>query len=68
MCNRLNHHLYTNNILVSEQHAFRKGMSTVNAAFRLSDCALESLNQKLLVGGIFMIYQRPLTVKITKFC
>jgi hypothetical protein len=60
--NRLNHHLYTNNILVPEQHAFRKGMSTEDAAFRLTDSILKSLNQKLYVGGIFVFYQRLLTV------
>jgi len=53
MYNRLNHHLYTNNILVPEKHAFRKGMSTADAAFRLTDSVLKSLNQKLIFGGIF---------------
>jgi len=38
MCSRLNQHLYTNNILVPEQYAFRKGMATEDAAFRLTDC------------------------------
>jgi hypothetical protein len=33
MYNRLNHHLHTNNILVSEQHRFKKGISTENAVF-----------------------------------
>jgi hypothetical protein len=37
MYSRLNHNLYTNNILVPEQHAFRKGKSTEDAAFRLTD-------------------------------
>jgi len=53
MYSRLNQHLYTNNILVPEQYAFRKGMSTEDAAFRLTDSVLKSLNQKLHVGGIF---------------
>jgi hypothetical protein len=53
MYNRLNHHLYTNNILVAEQHAFRKGISTEDAAFRLTDSVLKSLNQQVHVGGIF---------------
>jgi hypothetical protein len=39
--------------LVPEQSAFRKGMSTEYAAFRLTDSVLKSLNQKLHVGGIF---------------
>jgi hypothetical protein len=45
MHDRLNHHLHTNNILVSEQHGFKKGISTENAVFRLTDiifkCMLE---------------------------
>jgi len=53
MYNRLNQQLHTNNILVPEQHAFRKGMSTKDAAFRLTDSVLTSFNQKLHVGGIF---------------
>jgi hypothetical protein len=50
---RLSHHLYTNNILVPEQLAFRKGKSTEDAAFKLTDSVFKSLNQKLHVGGIF---------------
>jgi len=46
-------YLYSNNILVPEQYAFKKGMSTEDAAFRLTDSVLKSLNQKLHVGGIF---------------
>jgi hypothetical protein len=45
--------LYSNNILVPEQLAFRKGKSTEDAAFRLTDSVFKSLNQKLHVGGIF---------------
>ena len=54
MYSRLNQHLYTNNIMVAEQYAFRKGMSTEDAAFRLTDSVLKALNQKLNVGGIFL--------------
>jgi hypothetical protein len=53
MYSRLNQHLYTNNILLPEQYAFRKGMSTDDAAFSSTDSVLNSLNQKLHVGGIF---------------
>ena len=53
MYSRLNQHLYTNNILVPEKYAFRKGMSTEDVAFRLTDSILKSLNQKLHVGGNF---------------
>ena len=51
--NRLNHHLNIHNILAPEQHAFKRGMSTEDAAFRLTNNVLSSLNQKLHVGGIF---------------
>jgi hypothetical protein len=53
MHSRLSHHLYRNNILVPEQHAFRKGMSTEDDAFKLTDSVFTSLNQTLHVGGIF---------------
>ena len=52
MYNRVNQHLHTNKILVSEEHTFRRGMSTEDAAFRLTNSVLKSLNQKLYVGGI----------------
>jgi hypothetical protein len=47
MYNRLNQHLHTNNMLVPEQHTFRKSMSTEDVAFRLNDSVFKSLNQKL---------------------
>jgi hypothetical protein len=53
MYNRLSLYLKTNNILVPEQFGFRKGISTENAAFELTDCILKSLNQRMHVGGIF---------------
>jgi hypothetical protein len=53
MYNGLSHYLQTNNILVPEQFGFRKGISTENAAFKLTDGVLKSLNQKMHVGGIF---------------
>jgi hypothetical protein len=37
MSSSLSHHLHNNNIMVTEQHGFRKGISTENAAFRLPD-------------------------------
>jgi hypothetical protein len=40
MHSRLSHHLQTNNILVPEQHAFRKGMSNEDAELRLTDSVL----------------------------
>jgi len=53
MYSRLSQHLQTNNILAPEQYAFRKGKSTEDVAFRLTDSVLKSLNQKLYIGGIF---------------
>jgi hypothetical protein len=53
MYSRLSHYLQTNNILVPEQFGFRKEISTENAAFKLTDSVLKSLNQKMHVGGIF---------------
>jgi hypothetical protein len=53
MYNWLSHHMQTNNILVPEQFGFRKGMSTEDAAFILTDNVLKSINQKMHVGGIF---------------
>jgi len=53
MYSRLSQHLQTNNILAPEQYTFKKGKSTENATFRLTDSVLKSLNQKLCVGGMF---------------
>jgi hypothetical protein len=39
--------------LVLEQFGFRKGVSTEDAAFKLTDNVLKSINQKMHVGGIF---------------
>jgi hypothetical protein len=36
-----------------EQHNFKKGICTENAAIRLTDNAFKSINQKMHVGGIF---------------
>jgi hypothetical protein len=53
MHNRLSQHLHANNILVPEQHSFRKDISTENAPFRLTDSVSKSRNQKIHVGVIF---------------
>jgi hypothetical protein len=53
MHNRLNHYLQTNNLLAPEEFGFWKGMSTENAAFKLTDSVLKSVNKKMHVGGIF---------------
>jgi hypothetical protein len=39
-------YLQTNNILIPEQFGFSKGISTENAAIKLTDRASESINQK----------------------
>jgi hypothetical protein len=44
--------LQTNNILVPEQFGIRKGISTENAAFKLTGSILKSINQKMHVGRI----------------
>jgi hypothetical protein len=54
MHNRLHHYLQTNNILlVPEQYGFRKGILTENAAIKLTDSVLKSINKKMHVIGIF---------------
>jgi hypothetical protein len=53
MHSRLSQHLHTNNTLVPEQHGFRKGKSTENVAFRLTNSVCKSLDQKIHVGRIF---------------
>jgi hypothetical protein len=56
--NRRSHCLRDNNILAPEQFGFRKGISTKNAAFKLTDCILKSLIQKMHVG-IFCDLAKP---------
>jgi hypothetical protein len=53
MHNRLSHYMHTNKILVPEQFGFRQGKSTDNAAFKLTNSVLKSVNQKIHVRGIF---------------
>jgi hypothetical protein len=50
---RFSQHLHTNNIPVTEQYGFRKGISTKYVAFRLTDNTFNSINQKMQVEGIF---------------
>jgi hypothetical protein len=51
--NIVSHYLQTNSILVPEECSFRKGMSTENAAFKLTDSVLKCINKKMHVGGMF---------------
>jgi hypothetical protein len=53
MRSRLSKHLHANNILVTERHGFRKGISTESATFAIIDSVFKSLNQKICVGGMF---------------
>jgi hypothetical protein len=45
--------LQTNNILVPEQFGFRKGISTENTTFKLTDSVLKYLNQTMHLAGVF---------------
>ena len=53
MHSRLSQHLHPNDLLVTEQYSFRQGISTEDAAFRLTDSVFKSINHKMHVGGIF---------------
>jgi hypothetical protein len=44
---------YWRRLLVPEQLGFRQGKSTDNAAFKLTNSVLKSINQKMHVGVIF---------------
>jgi hypothetical protein len=43
----------TNNVLVPAQFGFSQGKSTDNAAFKLTNSVIKSINQKMHVRGIF---------------
>jgi hypothetical protein len=58
MYNRLSHHMHTNNMLVPEKFGFRQGKCTGNAAFKLTNSVLKSVNQKIYVGGIFCVFSK----------
>jgi len=49
----LSQHLHTNKISVTEQYSFRKGISTEDVAFRLTDITFKSINQQMQVEEIF---------------
>jgi hypothetical protein len=48
----LSRHLHSNK-QVTEEHGFDKEIYTENAAFRVTDTVLKSINQKMHVGGTF---------------
>jgi hypothetical protein len=53
MYSRLLKHLFDNSILSNHQFGFRVNQGAENAIFKLISGILNSLNQKMLVGGIF---------------
>jgi hypothetical protein len=55
---RLIYHLIHNHILVDEQFGFRTKSSTDLASYKLINDVLMSLNNKLLVGGVFCDLQK----------
>jgi hypothetical protein len=55
---RITHHLSDNHILAKEQFGFRNESSTDSASFKLINDILTSLNNKLLVAGIFCDLQK----------
>jgi hypothetical protein len=61
--------LHRNNILIiTEQYAFKKWISTEDATFRLTFRAMKSVNQNMHVGGFLSIWPRLLIVLIMKLC
>jgi hypothetical protein len=65
---RLSQNLHTNNILITEQYAFKKRVSTEDDAFRLTVCVLKSVNQKCMWEEFSVIWPRLLIVLIMKCC
>jgi hypothetical protein len=53
--------LHTDNILVTEQYGFRKGISTENAACRLTDNVFKCINQKCMLEEFSVNLKRLLT-------
>jgi hypothetical protein len=66
--NRLYHHFKDNHILVNEQFGFRQASSTDCVSHHLINSILSELNNKLLVGGIFVTFTRHLIVLIMISC
>jgi len=51
---RILKHIINYNILSTEQYGFRIGLRTDNATYKLTTEILNAMNNKLLVGGIFL--------------
>jgi hypothetical protein len=54
MQRRILKHLTNYNILSTEQYVFRLGLRTDNATYKPTTEILNTTNNKLLVGGIFL--------------
>jgi hypothetical protein len=53
MFHRLNQHFQTHNIFVSQQYGFRKGLSTDDTTFKLTNTILTAWNNKMYVSVVF---------------
>jgi hypothetical protein len=53
MNSRISCHVHINEMLVTEQDGFRKGMYIENATFKLTYSVFQSVNQNMCVRGIF---------------
>ena len=62
MFNQLQDHLNKHKILAEEQFSFRSDSTTNNAIYKLVNETINALNNKLLVGGIFLNSKKLLTV------
>jgi len=54
MQRRILKHLTNCNILITEQYGFRLELRTDNATYKLTTEILNTMNNKVLVGGIFL--------------
>jgi hypothetical protein len=52
--------MHTNNILVPDKFGFRRGISSEDVAFTLTDKVLKYINKKFMLQEFY--YQKPLTV------
>ena len=62
MYNKLHEHLNKYSILAEDQFGFRSHSTTNKALYKLLNGTLNALNRKFIVGGIFFILKRLLTV------
>jgi hypothetical protein len=49
----LSYHPHANNTLIREQYGFRRGRSTENPTFRLTERIVKTVNQIMHIGGTF---------------